>query len=436
MAHSAGDGNAVKVGRGAHPGSGLGRLRPLAVTALASALAGGVLPATAPAAAGSEPEVDTRAQHLPHARHPEQRLLAAYRAAEHGRRAEALEILEALLADVPNFQLAQLAWEAWHPAGAVPLDDPPEALGATLDVAARTALDSERRLRQQAAQERPAAGLVPAGFVALPPSVPHAIAVDASRARVYLIENGKGGMRVAGDWYASIGASGVGKSFEGDQRTPLGVYHVTSRLSQRQVDAFYGAGALTLNYPNEYDRRLGRTGSGIWLHGVPADSYARAPLSSDGCVVLANDDLQHLLQAAQPGGTPVLIARRIEWTTPESSAVAASGFLDTLHAWRDSKARGDLGQLLTHYSPQFEADGTTAQDLPQRLRRELVRAPGGRPGGIELKDLTVLAWQDETETKVVTFGEVWKGRRTGRVVRQYWGREAGQWRIFYEGALR
>src|SRR3989338_9263109 len=61
-----------------------------------------------------------------------------------------------------------------------------------------------------------------------------------------------------------------------------------------------GVGALPLNYPNEYDKRLGRTGSGIWLHGVPSDSYARSPNSTDGCVVLANPELQTILDQVQP----------------------------------------------------------------------------------------------------------------------------------------
>ena len=34
-----------------------------------------------------------------------------------------------------------------------------------------------------------------------------------------------------------------------------------------------------------------RTGSGIWLHGTPPDQFARAPLATDGCLVLANPDL-------------------------------------------------------------------------------------------------------------------------------------------------
>ena len=84
-------------------------------------------------------------------------------------------------------------------------------------------------------------------------------------------------MQLVADHYASVGRLGIEKSTEGDQRTPLGVYYITSRLDGHQLTDFYGSGALLLNYPNEYDRRQGRTGGGIWLHGVPATVTPEAP---------------------------------------------------------------------------------------------------------------------------------------------------------------
>lgn len=99
---------------------------------------------------------------------------------------------------------------------------------------------------------------------------------------------------------------------------PLGVYFITSRLDPGQLQDFYGAGALPLNYPNEYDRHQGKTGHGIWLHGVPQQNFARSPQSTDGCVVLANDDMQRLLHDVAPRSTPVLITQAIQWVTPRA----------------------------------------------------------------------------------------------------------------------
>jgi hypothetical protein len=52
---------------------------------------------------------------------------------------------------------------------------------------------------------------------------------------------------------------------------------------------------------------------------------------------------------------------------------------------------------------------------------------------LEIKDLSLLHWVDTEETMVVNFGEVAAGDRVGVTRRQYWVRQAGQWKIFYEG---
>ena len=36
---------------------------------------------------------------------------------------------------------------------------------------------------------------------------------------------------------------------------------------------------------------------------------------------------------------------------------------------------------------------------------------------------------------VVTFGEVAQGTRSGPIKRQYWLRQGGQWKIFFEGVI-
>jgi len=69
----------------------------------------------------------------------------------------------------------------------------------------------------------------------------------------------------------------VEKVAEGDMRTPLGVYFIGSNLDPKSLKDFYGAGALTLNYPNPYDLRRGKTGSGIWVHGTPPSSTRARP---------------------------------------------------------------------------------------------------------------------------------------------------------------
>lgn len=367
-------------------------------------------------------------------RDAESRLLEVYRLISRGQGREALARIESLVADHPNFQLAQLVYADMLLARSQPLGA--KGSGASsLGPAARQRLEQlrlEANRRIEAFRQRPQPGLIPAPFVELPLTSRHAIAVDISRSRLYLFENTAQGLRLISDHYASIGLLGADKRVEGDQRTPLGVYYITSRLEDRQLIDFYGAGALPLNYPNEYDRRLGRTGSGIWLHGVPSDSYARPPQSTDGCVALANVELEPILRLVQPRTTPVVIARQLEWVNAAQAEPERRSLQNLIEGWRAARNSGDLNRLMSFYSPQFASGQRDLAQWRQVLTRDIEQA-GQRP--VQLKDLAILNWREQNDLLVVTFGEVREGQRTGVIKRQYWGKEGGLWKIFYEGVI-
>lgn len=365
---------------------------------------------------------------------PEARLLEIYRHIGRGESRPALDKAEALVRDVPHFQLAQLVYGDLLLAQTQAL---PSMGHAPSDLAAKaparlTQLKEEAGRRLAALRERPPAGTVPTQFIELPVATRHAIAVDASRSRLYLFENGPKGLQLVADHYASIGKLGSDKRVEGDQRTPLGVYFITSRLDASQLADFYGVGALTLNYPNELDRRLGRTGSGIWLHGVPSDSYARSPQSTDGCVVLANPELQAIIDRVQPRTTPVVIAQSLQWAPPAAREPERKRLNNLLEGWRTARASGDLPRLLSFYSSQFAPGSKDIAQWRQAIERDMSQTRGKE---LQLKDVSILGWKDQSDVLVVTFGEVAEGQRTGTVKRQYWTKEGGLWKIFYEGVI-
>jgi murein L,D-transpeptidase YafK len=365
---------------------------------------------------------------------PEARLIEVYRLIRVGDTRQALAKAESLARDVPNFQLAQLVYGdllLTRRGKLGPLDVAPSELPASA-ASNWVQLRHEAAVRLAALTERPPAHAVPRQFIDLPISTRHAIAIDASRSRLYLFENDAQGLRLVADHYVSLGRLGVDKTEQGDQRTPLGVYFITSRLEGRQLKDFYGPGALTLNYPNEYDRRRGKTGGGIWLHGVPPENYARAPQSTDGCVVLANDDLMRLLREVLPRRTPVVITPKLEWVAQSQTERERTAARAMVEQWRQARSRGDLARLMALYSPQFTSGNANLEDWSKALSKEL-NAAGGRES--ELKELSILSWRDTSEVLIVTFGEVLKGQRSGPMKRQYWGKEGGQWKIFFEGVI-
>jgi len=369
----------------------------------------------------------------------EARLLQVFRLTSEGHHREALKQAERLVRDYPHFQLAQLALGDLLLARSRPLQrlgnvSTELAVASTPgSAAALEELRTESRQRMVAQRTRPPEHSIPSQFLQLAPSYRHAIAVDAALSRLYLFENTPKGLRLVADYYASVGKLGIEKAVEGDQRTPLGVYFITSRLDPKALRDFYGAGALPLNYPNPLDQLRGKTGSGIWLHGTPPDQFSRAPQATDGCVALANPDLERLLRTVEPRSTPVVIARQLQWVQPHSIQAERKSFEAVLDAWRNAKTEGDMPRLLGFYAPDFQTYKRKPLSEWAPVLHAETQALRGRE--LQLKDKSYLRWTDSTETMVVTFGEVAAGARTGPVKRQFWARRGNRWQIFFEGVI-
>jgi L,D-transpeptidase YnhG len=364
----------------------------------------------------------------------EARLIDIYKLIGQAQHREALAKATRLVEDLPNFQLAQLVYGDLLAARTRPVkafgdvpDDIAIAAGTTL-----SELREESRRRISALRERPLAGTVPSQFLALSQRSRHAIAVDASRSRLYLFENTPAGLNLVADYYISVGKAGTAKTVEGDQRTPLGVYYITSNLDPRSLKDFYGSGALPISYPNILDSKRGKTGSGIWLHGTPPNQFSRPPQATDGCVVLANPDLKHIIDTVEVRSTPVVIATQLKWVPQHSVRAESKPFEDALQAWRNAKTSGNLQHILSFYTPDFTSNGKTLAQWTPTLKTELSGTQGRT---IQLKDVSYLRWTDTADTMVVTFGEVADGTRTGWTKRQYWMRQGSQWKIFFEGVI-
>jgi L,D-transpeptidase YnhG len=386
-------------------------------------------------AAVAPPSATKSAEQVAGAGLAEARLIEVYQLVAKSQGREALAKAEKLVHDYPNFQLAQLVYGdllAARIRAIRTLGDVPEALLQTA-APALGELRNESQLRLKALRERPPPGAVPSEFLALAPRNKHAIAIDASRSRLYLFENRPAGLTLVADYYISVGKSGLEKNAEGDLRTPLGVYFITSNLDPKSLKDFYGSGALPISYPNVLDSKRGKTGRGIWLHGTPPEQFSRPPQATDGCVVLANPDLEQIIRTVEVRTTPVVISQRLNWVTPHHARSDSKHFEDALTAWKTAKSSGNMNQVLSFYSPDFNSNGKTLTEWTPSLRGEMTKVQGR---AIQLKDLSLLRWTDAADTMVVTFGEVAEGARTGPVKRQYWTRQSSQWKIFYEGIMR
>ena len=298
-------------------------------------------------------------------------------------------------------------------------------------------LKLQAKARVLANAQRPARGMVPRELVRLSSWSRYALAVDASLSRLYVFENTPDGLQLVQDFYAAVGKMGVDKNAYGDRRTPAGVYYLINQYEPRKLFDIYGEGAIALNYPNEFDRRLGRTGSGIWLHGSPRNNFARITQATDGCIALANPDLQWLRGRIDMRRTPIVVAQQLQWVRQDQTRKPHQDFETALERWRGAKSSGTVANVSFFYTPDFTSFGQKPLSLwiPD-LQAEMQRI-GSRD--VELKNLSYLYWRDpqaaNTEVMVVTFGQVARGDVRGPVKRQYWTRQSGQWKIFFEGTI-
>jgi murein L,D-transpeptidase YafK len=343
----------------------------------------------------------------------------------------ALTEVEKVLQVYPNFRLAHLIKGDLLLARSQPL----KAMGAATGVPAERVADLRDEARARLARyqhERPT-DRVPRYLVQLPPEQKYAFVVDTAKSTLYVFENEGGNVRYIADYYISIGKNGIQKLREGDKKTPLGVYHVTSSMPREKLADLYGSGAFPINYPNEWDRREGRKGSGIWLHGTQSDTFSRPPQASDGCVVLTNRDLDAIRQRVQVGLTAVIISNDIEWVQPQAMTGIRQELSGALDAWRRDWESLDTERYLKHYSQSF-SDGSQNYSEFARHKRQV---NGGKQWvKVGVNRVSMFLYPGKQQIAVVTFDQDYTSSNlTNRMrKRQYWVKEGPTWRIIHEGA--
>jgi len=349
-----------------------------------------------------------------------------------GKLPAALEEMDRLAERYPNWRLAHLVHGDLLLARTAPIagfGNTTNATGERLEDLRAEALARLRSLR-----DPPPADRIPRYLLQFDSSQNSAIVVDASRSRVYVYENAEGTPRLMQDFYSTLGKNGVDKLREGDRKTPLGVYHVTARIPGSKLPDLYGWGALPISYPNEWDRMSGRSGYGIWLHGVPSDTYARAPRASDGCIALANTDIAELAKRVRVGVTPVIIADQIEWTTPGARRDEREAFMADLEAWRLDWESLDAGRYLAHYARRFRSTGMDIAAWSVYKRRVNTSK---RWIKVSLDNVSLIRGPGREALMVVTFDQDYRSsnldQRTRK--RQYWIMEDGRWRIAHEAPV-
>jgi len=366
----------------------------------------------------------------PDSRGTEAQLVKSLQAINNNRLDIALNEVDSLLRANPNFKLAQLVKGDLLMAHAGVIDNFGSAANAPQDKIED--LRDEARVRLQRVLSQSDTRLRPRFLWQMDNQQKYALVVDTSRSTLFVYENMNGEPRYVTDFYVTIGKLGTEKFSSGDQRTPIGVYFVKSELPKKQLADMYGDGAYPLSYPNEWDRRNNRAGSGIWLHGTPSGTYSRPPRASNGCVVLANADLNKLAPYLQVGITPVIIANQMDWSNDQDQIERAS-LLQEVEQWRKDWASRDTDAYLRHYSSKF---ATNNMDYPTWAKQK-EQVNGGKSWiKVGVSNVSIFTYPEQPHMVVVNFDQDYSSSNLSNRMkkRQYWIKQNNLWQIIYEGA--
>ncbi|QOP46706.1 L,D-transpeptidase family protein [Sulfurimonas paralvinellae] len=154
------------------------------------------------------------------------------------------------------------------------------------------------------------------------------------------------------------------KEREGDLRTPIGIYDIVKKITK--VDSFYGPMAFVTSYPNVFDKYKGKTGQGIWIHGLPMhqerDSFTK------GCIAIDNTSIKCLDKNIDINKTVLIIDK--ELPEKQHSKKEFSTILSNLFAWRYAWIYNDIESYLGFYAPEFKRfDGMDIEKFTKYKKR-------------------------------------------------------------------
>ena len=287
-------------------------------------------------------------------------------------------------------------------------------------------------LADSAVQQTPAANQVPAWIIEVPESVNDVLVADTSDASLHRFRRDTGGVAWVDERYMSIGLNGAGKQRAWDRKTPLGTYFITERLDTSKLHDKYGVAAFPLDYPNAWDRRLDRTGYGIWLHGVDHKNPERPPRDTDGCLAIRNEALLQIADDLEPLVTPVIVASEMSWTTPQAVEETRLALRFVLDQWHRSLESGDILDHMALYSDDFSYLGMNKADWGS-YRLQVFENSG--PPQFVIEDILLMADPVEPDLYLSRFTQVLanSGEPTRVVKRLYWRRLPGdRWEIVSE----
>ncbi len=197
----------------------------------------------------------------------------------------------------------------------------------------------------------------------------------------------------------ATGKKSGNKLYQGDFRTPEGVYQITNFLPNENLlkrygenGKIYGVGAFVLNYPNPIDRRLGKTGGGIWIHSTNDETRIEKGQDSRGCIVIANDDLKELSKIIELNKTSIVVVHEIKYSEIDNWKKNKNILTNFISSWAGDWQNENLDQYLNYYDSKDFYDHYRGNFIEFKNYKRAVFSGQGSPK-IEISNLSLFQYQ-------------------------------------------
>lgn len=233
--------------------------------------------------------------------------------------------------------------------------------------------------------------MIPEAFLELGPDGSCAILVDKASSKIEIYQKrGKDIIKVAA-YRTSTGQNEGDKKVEGDLKTPEGVYYLVRIREDAQLLSKYGIRAFDLNYPNQVDRINAKTGHGIWLHGTDEPERLQFPRTSEGCVVVSNEDLKDISDYITLYRTPIIINDSVKVVSAAEVKNNRGRVVAFIGTWLEAWANQDYEVYKNSYSDIFRGSKKRTRNW---LNRKKLVFESTNQAKIEISDLRVLKKDD------------------------------------------
>ena len=346
-----------------------------------------------------------------------------------GKNEEALAIAEKLSKNYPNFKLGKIIYADLLSSY---LQKKPKLGSKSIDKELND-LKNEAKARINFDSVYKNKDLLPESIIQLADNIPYAFLIELSKSRLYLVKNNNSVPEIIADFYVSIGKAGFNKKASGDNKTPIGVYKITSHLIDEDLPELYGNGAYPINYPNIWDKRRKKTGYGIWIHGVPRDVYSRPPLTSEGCIVTSNHTLRKLKPYTIIGKTPVVLVENIKWIKRNTWHQNKNSANKILEDWKETWESLDPHDFISQHSINFRSK---KHDFEERVAHILRIIKNKTYIKVKIENLNLFYYPQNKNLIFSDFRQHYESNnyKTSSNKKLFWKKEKdGKWRILHEG---